>query len=349
MEARYEKEYDLINSKHMAAAQKERDNQFSSLATPTAEANYNASLFVKKYFLTKDGRPDPERTPRAIVLLGLVSRSAVHAAAGSVSGLETCSGGMSPNRSLVIGWDRGEVWRIATRVESEQHQQLKRQEEEEWEESLQEHRNFVDRTAKSGKRSWNIHNIAGSYIIRCTAIETEWPADGKDMLLDIHKRGVGSLLGSFNFGVLDGVMLFAENEEELTSLVSTESKMEEDSETYGLGPSSGKRKVDATQTEGPRKRLKGKANHFRRVALQWRGEETGESVIQLDPDNSHRGYLDFSDNACTKFVGKANLGFIGEDVEFEGFKVDDKPSLLCGEWESYSEAAYESARVGRWR
>ncbi|ETS79927.1 hypothetical protein PFICI_07456 [Pestalotiopsis fici W106-1] len=83
-----------------------------------------------------------------------------------------------------------------------------------------------------------------------------------------------------------------------------------------------------------------------RVFIRLRGRETGEGEIQPDPVSGH---LDFSDENFTRFVGMIDLPLLCGSVKLEGFKVSATARHRYEPWSTFSEAAYEDARVARWR
>lgn len=65
----------------------------------------------------------------------------------------------------------------------------------------------------------------------------------------------------------------------------------------------------------------------------------------VDP---HEGYFDFTDDTFTAFKGKADIPYLGTSVDIEGFKIASGARNQAEDWGTFSEAAYERARVGRW-
>lgn len=125
---------------------------------------------------------------------------------------------------------------------------------------------------------------------------------------------------------------------------------EEETQSYrGLGS---KRKQFPTKAEPPHikrqcdRPIKTARAPARRVFIRLRGRETGEGEIQPDPVS---GYLDFSNEDFTKFVGMIDLPYLSGSVKLEGFKVSTTAKRQYESWSSFSEAAYERARVARWR
>jgi hypothetical protein len=61
----------------------------------------------------------------------------------------------------------------------------------------------------------------------------------------------------------------------------------------------------------------------------------------------YKGYFDF-DDTYTSFKANVNIPYIRSDADMEGLKTDNEPSGTPEPWSSFSEAAYERERVGRW-
>ena len=87
----------------------------------------------------------------------------------------------------------------------------------------------------------------------------------------------------------------------------------------------------------------------RTLLLRWRGAETGEGEIQLDPTNEYTGHLQFCDNAGFRFDGAANFAFTGKNVGFKGYEISSSGGPAIRSWSEYSDVAYERVRVRRWR
>jgi len=73
-------------------------------------------MFLRKYFLDDNGNPDKTKTPAPIALPGFANPSQVHAAAERILGLESTSGGYGDDRTVVLGWDRSAVWKVAAQT-----------------------------------------------------------------------------------------------------------------------------------------------------------------------------------------------------------------------------------------
>jgi len=81
--------------------------------------------------------------------------------------------------------------------------------------------------------------------------------------------------------------------------------------------------------------------------FKWKGTETGEGVIQYDGRNE--GTVTFTSANTCRGVWRSDYGtfpFIGHKVSRE---IDVSVRKLENEFDGYNEAAYEYARVARWR
>jgi hypothetical protein len=333
---------------------KRRDDEFAQLPTPTAEAEHDLQRFLAKYFLDGlNGQPDKSKSPNPIALPGYSNRSTVHQAAERIDGLHTHSGGEGyDDRTIVIGWDRAAVWRLAGEFGAASWERKKKQKQQVWEESLNEHRSFVE----EGKKNPNIgllKSYTGSYLIDCKTLSDGWDIEN-DMTLDIDESTDPKVLqAAFDFGVLDGTMLLSFSEsvirEYASTLVDFDSEdREEDLEDEAVGA---KRKANAPAKTRKKAAKAESANTTRTLHLQWRGRETGEGVIQLDEDTdpSHIGQLKWTDGSLTKFIGAVKIPFVSRDlVRFVGYKVDANPREAPEDWNNFSESQYERERVGRW-
>lgn len=343
-------------------------------------------MFLRKYFLDDNGNSDKTKTPAPIALPGFANRSQVHAAAERTPGLESVSGGYGDDRTVVIGWDRSAVWKVAAQIESPSIARINAAEKAEWDRLMQQHRAFVQNSAKSASGAgFSIADGKGEYIVKCDALVSA-SNQANRMRLRITK-GPQGWVGIFEFDVLEGIMLLGESLMDVASRVRTkagkkkygsdssnsadqkpeedqDSSEDQDSEedqsceedqgseevTYSSATVSKKRKARSTDRPSrPNKHQKQTKSPTRKIHLQWRGTESGEGEIQLDPNNKHVGYLEFLDNSGMTFKGTASFGFLENKIRFHGYKIGTSGGLASRSWGDYSMAAYEEARVRRWR
>jgi hypothetical protein len=359
IENKLRNEYEVKQAAHTVTLKRSRLQEFSRLDSPSKQANFDIDLFLSKYFLDENDKPDQSKTPEPLPLPGFANRAALHQAAERISGLHTVSGGTDySSRVLVIGWDRDKVRQEASRIGREQASEQKEERDEEWEEKMQDHRDYVARCkGVKGSKAFQAKYAVGSYIIECKRISEGW-SDADDLTMNITQAdGPVELVADFDFGIVEGIMRLSFDAKLLSEPSESENDEEDEYDEEGYGDDddeptfSGTKRKPAAQRAKPQATKKSKASkaHPRRLYLQWRGRETGEGQIQLDYDNKHTGYLDFTDAGCTAFEGVAFFGFVGPRVPFRGFKVSDKGGKMTKSWSDYSENAYEYARKARWR
>jgi hypothetical protein len=254
---------------------------------------------------------------------------------------------------LVIGWDEGKVYREASRIDSEQAVEQEGERNEEWEKKMQEHHDYVASCrGVKGSKAFQAKYAVGSYIVECKGISEGWD-NMDDLTMNITQAsGTVALVADFDFGIVEGIMHLgfdpkllsgpeSENDDECD-----EEHGDEDEEPTFFGR---KRKRAVQRAKPQAKKPKASSAHPRRLYLQWRGQETGEGEIQLDYNNKHTGYLDFTDAGCTAFEGVIYIGYIGPNVPFRGFKVSSEGGEMTKSWTDYSDDAHEYARTARWR
>ncbi|MCJ1371358.1 hypothetical protein MMC20_002573 [Loxospora ochrophaea] len=208
-----------------------------------------------------------------------------------------------------------------------------------WARTLKERQGFVKENTQTGsKLKFDSKNAIGSYIVKCKAFEQGWDLGDQELTLGIESCFHG-LQGGFDSGVVEGVMLFARDEQSLSKIVDElqeddeedEEELEEDSSSEhseaSAQPSTShatSKKRGATEpfpsARATKKSKLSTPSKLDRLYLQWRGRETGEGEIELDYDNEHRGYLDFTDAACTQFKGVACFPLVADKVEFRGLQ-----------------------------
>ncbi|KAF3016405.1 hypothetical protein E8E14_001747 [Neopestalotiopsis sp. 37M] len=272
-------------------------------------------------------------------------------------------------------WDRAvDDWTI--RMDSSHREASKT--DRSWSAAMRDHDRLVQQVQRDGPRVHRnsiepitLQKCRGSYVIRCHQVSKEWPSMAL-FTLDVS-RGVAPTIsaGNLDLGYFEGTMLIALSEDTLEDYMKDQSESESDTEenddesdrssdsddhdeeepqSYrGLGS---KRKQFPTKAESSNikrqcdRPIKTARTSVRRVFVRLRGRETGEGEIQPDPVS---GYLDFSNEDFTKFVGMIDLPYLSGSVKLEGFKVSTTAKRQYESWSSFSEAEYERARVARWR
>ncbi|KAM0541066.1 hypothetical protein ACHAPJ_013391 [Fusarium lateritium] len=352
-----------------------KQEAFNRCTTAGEKAAYDLDLFLDHYFLT-DGKPDELKTSEPLALEGFDQRLTLHLMAETIPGLHTVSGGSGSNRTLCIGWNRSAVINLARSIDSRAREAAKQLKEEKWKEAMEEHLQYVSastsktiRPKGKGKQRFDLRQCQGSYIIKCDVVTDGWEDLALHILtLDIYAGKDGKLTANYDFGIIEGTMLLADNEESLDAITGTLDDSDADSETEDSeesedGDEDGEReqkkgrKRSLVQDTKSKSKAKGKGNRSakrqkaapslsRRVFYRMRGRETGEGEILSDPEP---GQIDFLNDGCTKFSGLAyHFPYVSDNVEFSGYRITDSPKGRPESWNDYSEAAYEYARGARW-
>lgn len=224
--------YNALKKAHDEAELQKREENFSKLSNPSAEADFSVELFLRKYFMDCNGKADTTKSTQPISLPGLRNRASLHQAAEKIAGLNTQSGGKEPDRVLVIGWNRSDVFRMAANIDGEQNKKQVALSAQLWDRKLQVHKDFARKNARHSRNTNSVSNAIGHYLIRSEAFEEGW--DGTDnMLLDIHQLQPNALKASFDFGALEGTMLLSPSEDTLSKIIAGMKEEEEEQDFEG--------------------------------------------------------------------------------------------------------------------
>ncbi|KAL7960328.1 hypothetical protein V8C34DRAFT_276861 [Trichoderma compactum] len=364
------------------SAEKKRreDEAFDKCKTPGERAACDINRFMDLYFLT-DGKPDKTKTTMAMSLSGFGDRWTLHGMAERIPGLHTCSGGRSPNREVCIGWDRVEVFGLASSISDRDDRASKAKQKAERDQQLERHQKYVDQvqSKKAGKgaskssRAFSLNRCQGSYIVQCDEIEDGWDDLGM-LTLDISIGKGNTLRAAYYFGIMEGTMILSQSEDTLQAIVGEDGRNaessfsdeddegddEDDDEEDDWQDSTGgkKRKLGTIslakasgaaavrRTNAKRRKTNPLPSLSSRVYFRLRGRETGEGEVHPDPQ---AGHIDFMSDSCATFAGLMySFPYVGRNIEFRGHKVSDRPEVKPEEWEAFSYEVYDSARVGRW-
>lgn len=205
--------------------------------------------------------------------------------------------------------------------------------------------------------------IVGSYGITCEEISRNWP-DHEELTMGIaESSSPGVCEGCFDFGAVEGVLLISTDQsllDERVAELDMEDRRERDDYDYDEGFDEYGQKKDGEEDSREQPVLTGdtreaepaevapegqKAMAARslKFRLLSRGQENGEGETDYIPCP---GEIKFSDDKFTTFTGEMDICFLG-CVEIVGERVSDAGA--GGDWNAYTEHAYEEARVGRWR
>lgn len=213
---------------------------------------------------------------------------------------------------------------------------------------------------RSSKRKWD---VSGSWEISCPYIDEQWGSKNEACSLEIGftkptETGLVQMYASFDFVAITGIMRFVNQDAWKDTQV--QNNKGRSSRKHDLTPDSDSDGDSTTPANFLFPNASLPSSKSREFRFRWRGEETGEGEIQLGSDRKLCSITFESPNAVTGVF----ISDLTRAVEFKGYKqgfetepkgvgprsrreaagVSD-PSFA---WQSRNEAAYESARIGRW-
>ena len=346
---------------HISELREQMHAQWINKRTPE-QLYHSPEWFVEKYFLSS-GRPDHTKTTTVVGMpldrFSSYRAGQVREAASNVTGLHQETGFGPKTQTVFMGWDPVAVSKAARGHAAKEAKQQQAAENERENDRAQAHTNYLaSLKRKKSPKGPKTHSLVGSYIVRCKEIEEQWPDQADDLNLDISQSDEpGIFEASFEFGVLEGVMIISAEEDALERYCSQLDREaepewdEEDDDEYetesARKPTTGsKRKAEAPQGQGrPTKKSNSGAVQPHTYLLKLKCRETGEGEIQY---TAQKGSLRFRDKTLTSFIGKADLPCVGQGVPFSGRKISDVPTQSGNEWADYSESAHGYANVRRW-
>ncbi|KAL6816164.1 hypothetical protein V8C40DRAFT_269537 [Trichoderma camerunense] len=349
LEASMRADYEPLQQKWEAdcaawrAEMKRRDDEaFERCKTPSERAAFDPQRFIDMYFLT-DGEPDMAKTTEALALDGLDRGWKLQDAARKVPGLHTWGVGYLEARKICI--DGTEAL---------------------WKEQLERHQKYVDQVQSKGANGMNQHSevfnldrCQGSYVVRCDEITEGWldTLKGHTLTMDISSGKGSTRRAAYDFGIIEGTMILSLSEDAfqaLDSLYSEASSGDENGEDEDQDDedkdrddtdlqisTNGKKRKPGNDlqaqgtghTSAKRRKTRLLPSPSRRVYFRLHGRETGEGEVLPYPDSGHIDYL--SDD-CTSFAGVVYaLTHVGNNVEFRGYRVSDKPRVKPEPWETF--------------
>ncbi|KAL6817145.1 hypothetical protein J3E69DRAFT_358364 [Trichoderma sp. SZMC 28015] len=325
-------------------------------------AAFDPQRFIDMYFLT-DGEPDMAKTTEALALDGLDRGWKLQDAARKVPGLHTWGGGYLEARKICIGWNREEVFRLAKSIMDRQDEANRAQKEALWKEQLERHQKYVDQVQSKGANGMNQHSevfnldrCQGSYVVRCDEITEGWldTLKGHTLTMDISSGKGSTRRAAYDFGIIEGTMILSLSEDAFQALDSLyseassgdengedEDQDDEDQDDEDKISTNGKKRKPGNDlqaqgtghTSAKRRKTRPLPSPSRRVYFRLHGRETGEGEVLPYPDSGHIDYL--SDD-CTSFAGVVyDLTHVGNNVEFRGYRVSDKPRVKPEPWETF--------------
>ena len=189
----------LSDEKHKHALEKYK--------RPVDLANYDSKVFLAKYFLDEDGKPDRSKTHFPLLLPGLLDKLSLQQAADAVPGLKTSIGGEGEFRVLVIGWNRAAIFETAEQTSTDQAR-LRDNLSSKWSSHLRKHHRLVKQLPILSK-SMKVkeESVKGTYAIECRGASEDWidSCDEDSSLRITHSEKEG-WVGIFSIGIIYGVM-----------------------------------------------------------------------------------------------------------------------------------------------
>ena len=187
----------LSEDKHKCALEKYKK--------PVDLANYDCKVFLAKYFLNENGKPDRSKTPFPLLLPGLSDKLSLQQAADAVPHLKTSIGGEGEFRVLVIGWNRAAIFEIAEQTSTDQAR-LRDDVSPTWQDHLRKHYRLIKRLPILSKSMKVKEKSAqGTYAVECRGVSDRWPGCENSSLRITYNEKEG-WVGIFSIGIIYGVM-----------------------------------------------------------------------------------------------------------------------------------------------
>ena len=379
LEARYKR---LDKDEVQQIARKRQEEFDKRFPDPTTAAIMDPKLFISRYFLALDGTPDKSKTPNVIVVPHLTQRltweiqesirELFKPTRGSPQLHCFSDGPTNSEKVTALGWDKNVVIEAAKKASKPLYEKQAAEDKRRKEERMQLHFTFVD-NLPTESFPCTMKSIQGAYIVNCVEIEREWSDDVRrcgGLFLRIMPE-IGSqrrnLIADFDFGVLEGLMRFRPwGIEPSCPRVALEGKVGVEKKNKQLPHDPDGLQSDALPARkrkaSSRPELKytiskkSRANsnpekldpNVFKLALEWRGRETGEGEIDSDPSND--GWIKWDASDSSKFTGSVKIGLIGGYVAFEGYKTHliSKGMKQSSEWAEYCNDPYERVHGLRW-
>lgn len=339
------------------------------------ELSGHPEWIMEKYFVDGSGNPDSAKTS-AVVGIPYPRHSnyrtgQLRETASRVRGLHQATG-LGTTQTIYLGWHEDAVKKAAKNHTAKEAQADQAKADAREEERASKHELYL---AKAQKRKFGptAASPIGQYIVDCEEIEGNWDELADDMTLAIHATSTAGIYqANFNLGIIDGIMMLSSDEGILNEFCARQEHDEdsdhdvdfdsddEDEDEDGCQDENadekaalGSKRKAGTVTKGkttsgrPSKKAKatgaGKAGKY---FLRLRSRDSGTGEINPTPE---KGTIKFNGPNLSSFTGEASLSSIGERVVFTARKISAVPPKSWDSWGNYSEAAYERARVSRWR
>jgi hypothetical protein len=349
---------------HIVKLREEMHMEWLETKTPEELSTY-PEWVMDRYFMTS-GQPDCTKTT-TVVGIPLDRYSSYRSgqmceAAKKVGGLHHARGLGPKTQTIFMGWDLAAVSKAAKEHAAKEAKVLKAADDERDSERATLHADYLrSLNPKKNSKKSKKYSPVGSYIVDCKDIEEGWSNQADELSIDIQNTDQpGIFEASFDFGVLEGIMILGKDEttlEEYCSRLDLEAESEDDEDDFddedgteedGKPVTGGKRKAEAPRGPlRPAKKSKSKAALSRTGTyhLRLKCRETGEGEINY---SVYTGLVKFEDDKMASFLGNADLPCVGQGVPFTARKISDSPNATGNSWADYSESAYNYANSRRW-
>ncbi|KAL8707705.1 MAG: hypothetical protein Q9220_007285 [cf. Caloplaca sp. 1 TL-2023] len=344
--------------------------------TFVAEVSQNPVLFVKKYFLNEDGKPDISKSPNLIHLPGFREVSTVLTTiVESIPALDLTTTGLSRDDDFtIIGWNREIVRQEAYDIAREQYLAGFVHPEEDKELQRQNHVQYM--TQAQVKPKFRACDTVGQYFLTCKLLEQHRSKISQQLRLRIINGGRHAI---FDLGVTFGLMVLGPSQNQVTKLLKSGrwkvGHQYEDSNDESQGSDEvymatlGSRIDNGTNEEDFRGDIHGdsangqpKAKRGRprkhgnntyvkpRLYFQWRGYNTVSGLIQPSPKSDNGGYIEFESNEASIIKGEIFLNLTHDLYcwcPFQGYRVDETDRPLNLDWNALSHLPDERVTAPR--
>ncbi|KAK4110154.1 hypothetical protein N656DRAFT_758203 [Canariomyces notabilis] len=326
------------------------------------ELSGHPEWIMEKYIVDGSGKPDPAKTTKVV---GIPYPLDSEYRAGQLS---QAARRVSSTQTIYLGWDRNAVEKAAKDHAAKEERAERAKAAAREEERASKHRKYLA-NAKMLTPDYRAPSPIGHYIVDCDEIERNWPDLSQDMTLAIHGTpNHGIYQASFDFGVSKGV-----NDTRLRRTHDDEFDDEEDDDEFDDEEDDDEdedeedddedededededRKIPLWKTKATNKLPRGRPLKKARVTgagrsakyfVRLKSREYRTGMIYPRPQ---KGTIRFSGPDLSSFTGEVDISGIDRGIFFKARKISAVPQRPRNSWDNYSEAAYERARVDRWR
>ncbi|KAK5655479.1 hypothetical protein OQA88_5750 [Cercophora sp. LCS_1] len=265
-------------------------------------------------------------------------------------------------QTVYLGWDEKAVRSAAKRHAEREAKEEQADADEREAEKASRHEKYLAGAKKL--RGSNLATPVGRYLVDCETIENGWPDQIEGgIAIDISETSTpGIYQGSFNFGVITGMMILSidkgllkpfcadglgevENDDDDDDDDDDEDGHEEDDEEEDEDEED-EDEEDDSEVDSENEFCAPTASNLKRKAAPSR--ERPPKKAKSEDEKGTKYFLCFEGTGFSPFMGAAGMDPIRRKVPFSGRKVSETPKKSQDKWENYSWDAYEDARINRW-